>query len=142
MKSVLFRPVLGARRSASSHVFWSPKTRSLPPMTCVSIRHQSSNSGNEPSTPQWTQHSLAGFSQPESKVQVIQEPSEDPWVQAFIALGSNLGDRVDWIEQACRRMADTSNIKLVKTSSLWETDPMYVVDQEKFINGVCEVSFL
>lgn len=60
--------------------------------------------------------------------------------RAYVALGSNLGDRVDWIEKACNEMP-AYGISILRTSSLWETDPMYVMEQEKFLNGVCEVSF-
>ena len=59
--------------------------------------------------------------------------------RAFIALGSNLGDRVAMIEQACKKMDQTSTIRVLRTSSLWETKAMYVLDQDKFVNGVCEV---
>ncbi|KAJ5569792.1 uncharacterized protein N7459_009222 [Penicillium hispanicum] len=58
--------------------------------------------------------------------------------RAFIALGSNLGDRVDMIEKACLEM-DRVNVKVKRTSSLFETTPMYVLDQAPFMNGVCEV---
>ncbi|KAJ5907478.1 hypothetical protein N7495_000160 [Penicillium taxi] len=58
--------------------------------------------------------------------------------RAFIALGSNVGDRVEMIEKACLEM-DRANIKVKRTSSLFETTPMYVLDQATFINGVCEV---
>lgn len=57
---------------------------------------------------------------------------------AYIALGSNLGDRVGMIEQACKEM-DSRGIKVKRTSSLWETEPMYVLDQDRFVNGACEV---
>lgn len=57
---------------------------------------------------------------------------------AYIALGSNLGDRIGWIEKACNMMGERG-IKIKRTSSLWETAPMYVVNQENFINGACEV---
>ncbi|GJC78012.1 folic acid synthesis protein fol1 [Colletotrichum liriopes] len=57
---------------------------------------------------------------------------------AYIALGSNLGDRVAWIDQACAEM-DRRGIKVKRTSSLWETEPMYVLEQDRFVNGVCEV---
>lgn len=43
------------------------------------------------------------------------------------------------IERACRAM-DARGLRVVKTSGLWETAPMYVLDQDKFVNGVCEVS--
>ncbi|KAL1845860.1 hypothetical protein VTK73DRAFT_421 [Phialemonium thermophilum] len=58
--------------------------------------------------------------------------------KAYIALGSNLGDRVAWIEKACREM-DARGIHVTRTSSLWETEPMYVLEQDKFVNGACEV---
>lgn len=58
---------------------------------------------------------------------------------AYVALGSNLGDRVGWIERACAEM-DRRGIKVKRTSSLWETEPMYVLDQDRFVNGACEVS--
>ena len=57
----------------------------------------------------------------------------------YIALGSNLGDRFKTIENACREM-DAQGIRVTRTSSLYETQPMYINDQALFINGVCEVS--
>ena len=60
--------------------------------------------------------------------------------RAFIALGSNLGDRIAMIEKACKEMEVRDNIRIVRTSSLWETKAMYVLDQGNFINGTCEVS--
>ncbi|KAL2374422.1 hypothetical protein RJZ57_001074 [Blastomyces gilchristii] len=58
--------------------------------------------------------------------------------RAFIALGSNQGDRIAAIEQACREM-EACGIRIIRTSSLFETAPMYVTDQESFFNGVCEI---
>lgn len=57
---------------------------------------------------------------------------------AYIALGSNLGDRVTEIEKACHEM-DARGIKVKRTSNLWETEPMYVLEQDRFVNGACEV---
>ncbi|KAI0483148.1 Dihydropteroate synthase [Xylariaceae sp. FL0804] len=59
-------------------------------------------------------------------------------VTAYIALGSNMGDRIAMIEQACREM-DARGINVKRTSSLWETEPMYVLEQDRFVNGACEV---
>lgn len=61
--------------------------------------------------------------------------------RAYIALGSNLGDRVGMIEKACNEMS-ARGIRVTRTSSLWETEPMYVLDQGDFINGVCEVGLV
>lgn len=58
----------------------------------------------------------------------------------LIALGSNMGDRLRNIEQACRLMEADSDMELGRTSLLYETEPMYMQDQEKFLNAVCQVS--
>ncbi|KAL1632372.1 trifunctional dihydropteroate synthetase [Neofusicoccum ribis] len=62
--------------------------------------------------------------------------------RAFVALGSNLGDRIAMIEQACNVMESQGDIRIERTSSLWETKAMYVEDQGNFVNGACEVSVI
>jgi hypothetical protein len=59
--------------------------------------------------------------------------------RAFIALGSNLGDRVAMIEQACKEVDANEHVRILRTSSLYETKAMYVLDQDNFVNGACEV---
>ncbi|KAK3687343.1 Dihydropteroate synthase-like protein [Podospora appendiculata] len=68
----------------------------------------------------------------------MEEPPPPAKRTAYIALGSNLGDRIAWIEKACNEM-DARGITVKRTSSLWETEPMYVLDQDRFVNGACEV---
>ena len=58
--------------------------------------------------------------------------------RAYIALGSNVGDRVNSIEAACQEMTDRG-VRVLRTSALYETKPMYLEDQRNFVNGVCEV---
>ncbi|KAE8414245.1 Dihydropteroate synthase-like protein [Aspergillus pseudocaelatus] len=65
-------------------------------------------------------------------------PCNPPLHRAFVALGSNVGERVEMIEKACSEM-ERANIRVKRTSSLFETAPMYVLDQDPFMNGVCEV---
>lgn len=57
----------------------------------------------------------------------------------FVALGSNIGDRVTSIEDALRILDSNDKIRVLQTSPLYETEPMYVEDQERFLNGVCKV---
>ena len=59
--------------------------------------------------------------------------------KAYIALGSNLGDRIRNIETACHEL-NRNGLQVLRTSSLYETAPMYVEDQASFVNGVCEAS--
>ncbi|KAK4967749.1 trifunctional dihydropteroate synthetase [Elasticomyces elasticus] len=57
----------------------------------------------------------------------------------FVALGSNVGDRKSMIERACTAIDEDPKMHVVRTSPLYETEPMYVESQERFLNGVCEL---
>ena len=58
--------------------------------------------------------------------------------RAYLALGGNLGYRIKMIESAIREMSDRG-LTVLRTSALYETKPMYLENQEAFINGTCEV---
>lgn len=57
-------------------------------------------------------------------------------ITVFIAFGSNQGDRKDLIEQAIALIKKKYTV--TKISSLYETDPVGYLDQNKFLNGVLE----
>ena len=59
--------------------------------------------------------------------------------QAFIALGSNLEDPHAQVERALETIANTTNIKLIKASSLYRTVPVGYDNQPDFINAVAEI---
>lgn len=53
----------------------------------------------------------------------------------FISLGSNLGDRAEYIKKALMMLEASEKIQLVNVSSLYETPPWGKYDQPSFING-------
>jgi len=57
----------------------------------------------------------------------------------YVALGSNLGDRLRLLSRALRDLAALPGVRLTRTSSLYETSPQYVTDQPRFLNAVAEV---
>jgi 2-amino-4-hydroxy-6-hydroxymethyldihydropteridine diphosphokinase len=59
--------------------------------------------------------------------------------RAFVGLGSNLGDREAAILRALARLQDEPELRLVRVSSLRETEPVGYVDQPQFLNGVAEL---
>ena len=59
----------------------------------------------------------------------------------YIALGSNIENRVQYIEAACRELSH-AGLRVLRTSCLYETKPMYVEDQGSFLNAVCQVGIL
>lgn len=59
--------------------------------------------------------------------------------RAFVALGSNLGDREATILHALANLQADSAIEVVRVSKLRETDPVGYEDQPRFLNGVVEL---
>jgi 2-amino-4-hydroxy-6-hydroxymethyldihydropteridine diphosphokinase len=66
--------------------------------------------------------------------------------RVFLAVGSNLGDRFQNIARALDMLCDPSFDKssyvpsrLIRTSFLHSTSPMYVTDQPPFLNGAVEI---
>ena len=57
---------------------------------------------------------------------------------AYVALGSNLGDREATIAAALARL-DEPPLSLVNVSTIRETDPVGVLDQPRFLNAVAAV---
>jgi len=58
-------------------------------------------------------------------------------VEAYIAFGSNIGDREANINRALGILKQ--KIKIVKMSTLYETKPMYLENQQWFLNGAAKV---
>nr|WP_263323917.1 2-amino-4-hydroxy-6-hydroxymethyldihydropteridine diphosphokinase [Neobacillus sp. Marseille-Q6967] len=59
--------------------------------------------------------------------------------KAFIALGSNIGNRYDYLVEAIQQLVKYSQVKLVNYSSVYETDPVGYENQDLFLNMVIEV---
>ena len=45
-------------------------------------------------------------------------------IKAYLALGSNLGDRLATLREARRRLAEADGIRLLASSGLYETRPV------------------
>ncbi len=60
-------------------------------------------------------------------------------VTAYIAFGSNLGDRNKNIERAIAYLKELDGIVIKKVSSIYETEPVGGHLQEKFLNGIIEI---
>ena len=57
---------------------------------------------------------------------------------AYVALGSNLGDKEANLRKALELLQERG-VEIVKTSTFISTEPYGVTDQPTFLNGVCEV---
>ncbi|MDE0482612.1 MAG: 2-amino-4-hydroxy-6-hydroxymethyldihydropteridine diphosphokinase [Candidatus Poribacteria bacterium] len=58
---------------------------------------------------------------------------------AYIGFGSNIGDRLSYIENAIHALSEAEGITLQKISSLYETEPVGDEAQAQFLNGVIAI---
>ncbi|MGH7866760.1 MAG: 2-amino-4-hydroxy-6-hydroxymethyldihydropteridine diphosphokinase, partial [Candidatus Dormibacteraceae bacterium] len=58
----------------------------------------------------------------------------------YLGLGSNLGDRGHNLGQA-RYLLEEAKIKILRASSVIETEPWGVIDQPKFLNQILEIDW-
>jgi 2-amino-4-hydroxy-6-hydroxymethyldihydropteridine diphosphokinase len=56
--------------------------------------------------------------------------------RAYVGLGANLGPREVTLLRAVDLLAAAEEVEVVEVSQLRETDPVGVVDQPRFLNGV------
>lgn len=64
------------------------------------------------------------------------------WHYAYVALGSNLGNKRDNIQKALDGINASRHSFVVKESTLIETDPVGYTDQDTFVNGVVLIKTL
>lgn len=60
-------------------------------------------------------------------------------MKAYLSLGSNLGDRSDYLNEAIRGLNKQTEIKVCKESSIYETEPWGLADQPVYWNMVLEI---
>jgi len=60
-------------------------------------------------------------------------------VKVFVGLGSNLGEREPIIRLALEALSRLPGTRLVKASSLYDTEPVGEVDQPNFLNAVAQL---
>ncbi|MFJ7978554.1 2-amino-4-hydroxy-6-hydroxymethyldihydropteridine diphosphokinase [Peribacillus sp. JNUCC 23] len=59
---------------------------------------------------------------------------------SFLSIGSNVGDRSEYIKEAIRLLHEEKEVKVLQTSSLYETAPIGYIDQPQFLNAVILVN--
>lgn len=58
---------------------------------------------------------------------------------AYLCLGSNIGDKVGYVQQAVKMLTATGMVTVVRSSALYETEPWGNKDLDWFVNAVIEV---
>ena len=58
----------------------------------------------------------------------------------YLSLGSNLGDRLGYVQQAASIIGTTQDIRIVATSSFYETEPWQMDSPNWFVNAIVQIS--
>lgn len=60
-------------------------------------------------------------------------------IHSYISLGSNLGEREQYIKSALNELQNHQGIKLLRVAALYETAPWGYLEQNWFLNTVAEI---
>lgn len=64
------------------------------------------------------------------------------WHTAYLALGSNMGDRQAYLDGAVAFLGERQDVRIERVSSYLETEPYGVTDQDLFLNGCMRIQTL
>lgn len=64
------------------------------------------------------------------------------WHRAYVALGSNMGDKEGYLNGAIEGLKNHNEIEVTKVSGLISTEPYGGVEQDVFLNGMAEIKTL
>lgn len=59
--------------------------------------------------------------------------------KAYLGLGTNMGDRIEYITSACEILSNNENIKIINKSNIYETKAWGYTDQADFLNLCLEI---
>ena len=60
-------------------------------------------------------------------------------VKCYIGIGSNIGNRRIYIDRAINELRCNGEVVVLRVSSIYETDPVSDIPQDKYLNGVIEI---
>lgn len=61
------------------------------------------------------------------------------WHTSYIALGSNMGEKEKYLDMALEEFKKNPKIRLCQTASYMESEPYGGVEQDTFVNSICQV---
>ena len=64
------------------------------------------------------------------------------WHTVYVAFGSNMGNKQEYIDNALKELEGYEDIRIIKCSDIYETEPYGGVEQDKFLNGVVKIETL
>ncbi len=60
--------------------------------------------------------------------------------EVFLGLGSNVGNRMHYLQRAIEMLKEHSDIEVIAKSNIYETEPYGLKDQDSFLNMTVKIS--
>lgn len=60
-------------------------------------------------------------------------------ITCYIGIGSNLGERERFIKEAVALLGEVRRVRVLRVSSIYETEPVSAIPQGRYLNGVAEI---
>lgn len=73
------------------------------------------------------------------KFRTVSVSVERFWEKVYLSLGSNMGDRKSFLEFGIASLEEMREVKLLKTSSFYDTSPYGKTNQPQFLNACVEI---
>lgn len=67
---------------------------------------------------------------------------ERGWKKAYLSIGSNMGDKQGYLEEAIAKLKQNVNMRKVRVSGFMVTEPYGGVEQDDFLNAALEIETL
>ena len=71
-----------------------------------------------------------------SQIDTVLTHAERCWHSVYLGIGSNMGSREMFLQEALKMLRQSKGIRVTNLSSIYETEPYGVTDQPPFLNGV------
>lgn len=111
-------------------------TRDLKVLRLLDDIHFNDNLVNQSSN---GSYSVEKFNLPVQNKEMETTDGSHLWNKAYLAFGSNMGKRLQYIQTALKLLEEDEKVKITNVSSLFESEPMYFKDQTPFMNGAIEI---
>ena len=75
-------------------------------------------------------------------IETVSVEIERGWHTVYLALGSNMGEKEQYLRRAVQALDEIRECKVTKVSDFFVTEPYGMIEQEEFLNGALELQTL
>lgn len=74
------------------------------------------------------------------QIETVLAHAERSWHRVYLGIGSNLGNREQYLQDALNMLKNSNGIRIARLSAIYETRPYGKTDQPSFLNGCIAIN--